>query len=121
VVDGGIHQLARPALIGQSQRVMPLGAPARAAGAESATSVDVVGPLCTGLDVLATGVRLCEPRTGDLLCVMDTGAYGFTEAMPYFLSHPQPAEVVASGGRAGVARLRTDPVDSLNRQMVPFR
>jgi diaminopimelate decarboxylase len=85
------------------------------------TRVDVVGPLCTGLDVLAADVALPEPRSGDLLCVMDTGAYGFTESMPYFLSHPQPAELVASGGRAGVARLRTDPIETLSRQLVPFR
>ena len=110
VVDGGIHQLARPALIGQSQRVVHLG-PA-APGDRPTARVDVVGPLCTGLDVLATDVPLPEPRTGDLLCVMDTGAYGFTESMPYFLSHPQPAELVASGGRAGVARLRTDPTEA---------
>lgn len=123
VVDGGIHQLARPALIGQSQRVVHLGdaAPVSSSGHRPPGRVDVVGPLCTGLDVLATNVELPDVRRGDLLCVMDTGAYGFTEAMPYFLSHPQPAELVASGGRAGVARLRTDPVETLNRQLVPFR
>jgi diaminopimelate decarboxylase len=81
----------------------------------------VVGPLCTGLDVLATDVPLPEPRAGDLLCVMDTGAYGFTESMPLFLSHPQAAEIVTSGGRAGVARLRADPAENLLRQVVPFR
>lgn len=121
VVDGGIHQLARPALIGQSQRVVAVGAASSDPGNGSAARVDVVGPLCTGLDVLATDVPLPEPRAGDLLCVMDTGAYGFTESMPYFLSHPQPAELVVLGGRAGVARLRTDPADGLSRQLVPFR
>lgn len=119
VVDGGIHQLARPALIGQSQRVVSLGS--AAPGDRPEVRVDVVGPLCTGLDVLATDVALPEPHSGDLLCVMDAGAYGFTESMPFFLSHPQPAELVASGGRAGVARLRTDPVETLSRQLVPFR
>jgi diaminopimelate decarboxylase len=120
VVDGGIHQLARPALIGQSQRVVALGGPDSTVDRPQA-SVDVVGPLCTGLDVLATGVHMPSPRTGDLLAIMDTGAYGFTESMPLFLSHPQPAELVASEGRAGVARLRSEPADVLSRQLVPFR
>lgn len=120
VVDGGIHQLARPALIGQSQRIVAVGKDLREVSDRPAIRVDVVGPLCTGLDVLALDVPLPEPRAGDLLCVMDTGAYGFTEAMPYFLSHPQPAELVASDGRVGVARLRTDPAEVLSRQLAPF-
>jgi diaminopimelate decarboxylase len=82
--------------------------------------VDVVGPLCTGLDVLATDVPMQEPRTGDLLCVTDSGAYGFSEAMPLFLSHPQPAELVASNGDVGVARPRVEPAEILGREATPF-
>jgi diaminopimelate decarboxylase len=82
--------------------------------------VDVVGPLCTGLDVLATDVPMPEPHTGDVLCVMDSGAYGFTEAMPLFLSHPQPAELVTSGGRVALARPRIDPGEILSRELLPF-
>ncbi len=63
---------------------------------------------------------MSEPHTGDLLCVMDCGAYGFTEAMPLFLSHPQPAELVARDGRVGVARPRVDPAEILSREAVPF-
>ena len=62
--------------------------------------VTVAGPLCSGLDVLATGVAMAPPSVGDLVAVLDVGAYGFTESMPYFLSHPIPAEVVARDGRA---------------------
>lgn len=106
VVDGGIHQLLRPALLRQSPRVVPVG---EAAARSALSTVDVVGPLCTGLDVLATGVTAPTPRAGDLLAVLDTGAYGFTESMPLFLSHPVPAEVTISGGRATLARPRREP------------
>jgi diaminopimelate decarboxylase len=118
VVDGGIHQLARPALIGQQQRVALVGS--AAAQRRTAHRVDVVGPLCTGIDVLATDVLLPEPRSTDFLAIADAGAYGFTEAMPLFLSHPQPAELVARGVRVGVARGRIDPADVLDRQADPF-
>jgi diaminopimelate decarboxylase len=50
----------------------------------------VAGPLCTGIDVFTTDAMLPRPRVGDLVAVLDVGAYGFTEAMPFFLSHPRP-------------------------------
>jgi diaminopimelate decarboxylase len=107
VVDGGIHHLLRPALVGRPQRIVSvgIGAPER-----PGVTCDVVGPLCTGLDVLATGVVLPEPRAGDLLAVLDAGAYGFTESMPLFLSHPMPAEVAISGDGATATRYRIVPV-----------
>lgn len=115
VLDGGIHHLLRPALVGQAHRVHlvtdrePRGE----------TRVTVVGPLCTGLDVLARDVVMPEPRPGDVLCVLDAGAYGFTESMPLFLSHPAPAEVGVRGGRAELLRPRIEPGAWLDQQRLP--
>ena len=106
ITDGGIHHLLRPALVGEAQRVVAVG---DAASRSARTPSSVVGPLCTGLDMLAAEVSLPEPRTGDVLAVLDAGAYGFTESMPLFLSHPVPAEVVVSRGIARVVRLRQEP------------
>ncbi len=106
ISDGGIHHVLRPALVGDPHRIVAVGA---AAERSVAVPASVVGPLCTGLDQLSGALELPEPRTGDLLAVLDVGAYGFTESMPLFLSHPVPAEVVVSGGVARVARLRQEP------------
>jgi diaminopimelate decarboxylase len=106
VTDGGIHHLLRPRLVGQDHRVVPVGA---AAGRAGLGPTDVVGPLCTGLDHLSLGVPLPPVRPGDLLAVLDAGAYGFTESMPFFLSHPIPAEVVVDGDRVSVSRTRVEP------------
>jgi diaminopimelate decarboxylase len=106
ITDGGIHHLLRPALVGESQRIVAVGDAASRGGD---TPASVVGPLCTGLDVLATEVSLPTPHTGDLLAVLDAGAYGFTESMPLFLSHPVPAELAVSDGIVRVARLRQEP------------
>jgi diaminopimelate decarboxylase len=114
ILDGGVHHVLRPALVGQEHRVRPLG---RAAGRSA--PVTVAGPLCSGLDVLATGAVMAIPQVGDLVAVLDVGAYGFTESMPYFLSHPIPAEVVVRGGRAALIRPRLDPGEWLDRQLVP--
>ncbi len=96
IVDGGIHHLLRPALVGEPQRIVAVGEAARR---DTALPTSVVGPLCTGLDMLSLEVSLPALRSGDLLAVLDAGAYGFTESMPLFLSHPMPAEVVVSGRR----------------------
>jgi diaminopimelate decarboxylase len=106
ITDGGIHHLARPALVGQQQRVVAVGS---AAGGRELATADVVGPLCTGLDVLATGVELPSVASGDIVAVLHAGAYGFTESMPYFLSHPIPAEVGIDGTSVRVSRERLEP------------
>jgi len=53
------------------------------------------------------------------VAVLDVGAYGFTESMPYFLSHPIPAEVIARNGQAECIRPRLDPVTWLEAQVIP--
>jgi len=106
VTDGGIHHVLRPALVGDAHRIVGVG---EAASREGLVPSSVVGPLCTGLDQLSGAVDLPSPRTGDLLAVLDVGAYGFTESMPLFLSHPIPAEVAVSRGVARLARLRQEP------------
>ena len=93
IVDGGINHLLRPALVGQSQRIRRLGSrPGHRRGIGE--DVTIAGPLCTGLDILARDLPIGLPDVGELLAVLDAGAYGFTESMPLFLSRPLPAEVV---------------------------
>ena len=106
VTDGGIHHLLRPRLVGRDHRVVPVG---RAADRAAGQGTNVVGPLCTGLDVLATDVALPAVQRGDLLAILDTGAYGYSESMPFFLSHPIPAEIVIDGGAVRVSKERIEP------------
>ena len=114
ILDGGVHHVLRPALVGTEHRVRLLS-PSTA----RPVPVTVAGPLCSGLDVLATGAAMAPPSVGDLVAVLDVGAYGFTESMPYFLSHPIPAEVVAHDGRAELVRPRLEPATWLDAQLVP--
>jgi diaminopimelate decarboxylase len=117
VLDGGIHHVLRPALVGQEHRVRRVGRGPE--GPSRFAPVTIAGPLCSGLDVLATEAMLQAPEVGDLVAVLDVGAYGFTEAMPFFLSHPIPAEVAVQGGRAELLRPRLDPATWLEWQRVP--
>ena len=56
---------------------------------------------------------------GAVVAVLDVGAYGFTESMPLFLSHPIPAEVAVRGGVAQLIRPRQDPREWLDGQLTP--
>jgi diaminopimelate decarboxylase len=116
ILDGGINDAVRPALVRTEQRLALL-----APGAASRDSVPVTaaGPLCTGLDVLARGATLPRPRRGDLVAMLDAGAYGFTESMPLFLSHPSAAEAAVRGGRAYLIRPSITPAEMQDRQIVP--
>jgi diaminopimelate decarboxylase len=113
VCDGGIHHLLRPALVGQPHPVEAVGG-----GGGATRPQRVVGPLCTSLDDLGEH-ELPEMRPGDLLAVTRAGAYGFTESMPLFLSHPRPAEVLLLDGTAHVLRARVEPEEWLAGQSIP--
>ncbi len=117
ILDGGINHLLRPALVKSEQRVRLVG---RAAQQQRDLVESLVaGPLCTGLDVFAERVRLPRPQAGDVVAVLDAGAYGFTESMPFFLSHAVPAEVALRGGDARLVRPRLSPAELLDRQVLP--
>lgn len=95
VVDGGLHhQLAASGHFGQViRRNYPLALADRPDTGENET-VDVVGCLCTPLDLLGDKVVLPRARVGDLVAVFQAGAYGLTASPTAFLGHPAPSEVL---------------------------
>jgi len=95
VTDGGLHHhLAASGNFGQVIRKnYPVLVGNRVAGGERET-VSVVGPLCTPLDLLAEGMEMAKADVGDLIVVLQSGAYGLTASPTAFLSHPAPAEVL---------------------------
>jgi diaminopimelate decarboxylase len=115
ILDGGINHIVRPALVRSEHRLAVLATDA----VRALVPTTVAGPLCTGLDVFATGAMLPRPRVGDLVALLDVGAYGFTESMPFFLSHPTAAEVAVKGGTAKLIRGRITPAELLDRQIDP--
>lgn len=91
LTDGGINHLLRPALIGQSHPIINLSAELR--GAENRAEYTVAGPLCTSLDQFAENIVLSETLPGDILAILNAGAYGYTESMPMFLSQTPVKEI----------------------------
>ncbi len=93
VLDGGLnhHLAATGQLFGADAPRLPLLNLSREGPLVTRT---IVGPLCTPLDTLGTGVTIAEPRVGDLIAVLGSGAYGPTFSPLGFLSHRPPAELV---------------------------
>ncbi|HSK41655.1 MAG TPA: pyridoxal-dependent decarboxylase, exosortase A system-associated, partial [Arenibaculum sp.] len=95
ITDGGMHHhLAASGNLGQVIRrnyPVALGNRIDDAPAEEA---EVVGCLCTPIDVLARSARLPAAEIGDLIVVFQSGAYGPTASPVNFLGHAHPAEVL---------------------------
>ena len=117
ITDGGMHHhLAASGNLGQTiKRNYPV-ALLNKLGLPPTKEVEVVGPLCTPLDILARQASLPPVQTGDLFGVFLSGAYARTASPHGFLSHDAPAEVMVADGTAAVIRRRGRPEDHLRDQ-----
>ncbi|MFP4560551.1 MAG: pyridoxal-dependent decarboxylase, exosortase A system-associated [Thiohalorhabdus sp.] len=95
ITDGGLHHhLAASGNFGQVIRKnYPVVTPRRVHGGPRET-VSVVGPLCTPLDLLADRVEMGQAEEGDLVAVLQSGAYGYSASPHRFLGHPPPKEIL---------------------------
>ena len=71
----------------------------------------MVGPICESGDALAKDRELPEVEEGDLLAVLNAGAYGFSMSSQYN-ARPRAAEVMIRQGKAVVIRER-EQLDNL--------
>lgn len=79
-------------------------------------AITIGGPLCTSMDIFSREVDLPKVEIGDIIGIFNSGAYGFSASMLYFLSHPLPAEIVIRNGRPFIARERGKVEDFLINQ-----
>ncbi len=95
VTDGGLHhQLAASGNFGQIiRRNYPIAVGNRMDDGERELA-DVVGCLCTPLDLLGDQVEIPRAEVGDLIVVFQSGAYGRSASPAAFLSHPEAVEVL---------------------------
>ena len=95
ICNGGMHHnLAASGNLGQFIRKnYPVINPMQVTGGERET-VNVVGPLCTPLDILGEKLELAHTGRGDLVAVLQSGAYGLSASPRGFLGHPEPVELL---------------------------
>ena len=103
VVDAAMNDLIRPALYGAHHEIVPVVL------AQSSSSkkeiVDVVGPICESGDFFARDRELPQVEEGQLLAILDVGAYGMALASNYN-TRPRPAEILVRGKSAKIIRRR---------------
>ncbi|MBI5814473.1 MAG: diaminopimelate decarboxylase [Nitrospinae bacterium] len=105
ITDGGIHHAIVPIALNKNY---PAAILTKTKG-RKVVECTVAGPLCASADQFSRIIKLSSPRIGDLLGIFNSGAYGYTAGMLYFLSHPLPAEVMADGARLFLIRKTARP------------
>jgi diaminopimelate decarboxylase len=112
ITDAAMNDLVRPALYQAYHEIAPvrrrLGRP---------RIVDVVGPVCETGDFFARDRRLAPVEPGDLLALLDAGAYGMAQSSNYN-TRLRPAEVLVEGAKARLIRRRETMTDLLAPEML---
>lgn len=115
-VDAGFNTLLRPAMYGSYHHILVADRPLD----EAVEEIDIAGNVCESGDLFARDRKLPEIHEGDVLVVMNAGAYAFSMASQYN-SRPRPAEVLVRDGESEVVRERETFADLLSKQTVPPR
>ncbi len=112
ITDAAMNDLIRPALYQAHHEIVPVRRrPGRG------RVVDVVGPVCETGDFFARDRKLAPVESGDLLALLDAGAYGMAQSSNYN-TRPRAAEVLVEGSKARLIRRRETVADLLAPEML---
>jgi diaminopimelate decarboxylase len=132
VVDAAMNDLIRPSLYGAFHEIVRVAASSddseccgfSAVGNASDdrqrqagnSHYDIVGPICESGDFFARDRELPATGEGDLLAILDTGAYGMAISSNYN-TRPRAAEVLVDGRSVRVIRRRESVSDLLRHEL----
>ena len=114
-VDGGMGDNIRPALYEAQYETVLANNPR----AELVEHVRVAGKYCESGDILSQNQALPATKPGDVLAMLDTGAYGYSMASNYN-RNPRPAVVFAEKGTAQVV-IKRETYDDLIHLDEPYQ
>ena len=109
-LDAGMETLMRPALYNAHHRIYKIGCPE----AETTQTVDFTGRICENTDRLAIDRKFTDIDEGDLVAIMDVGAYGFTMSHQ-FCTRPKAAEILLDGDKSTLIRERESIEDLFSK------
>jgi diaminopimelate decarboxylase len=113
ITDAAMNDLIRPALYHAHHEIVPVRQPS----GKSTITADIVGPVCESGDFFARDRDIANTRPGDLVALLDAGAYGMTQASNYN-SRPRPAEVLVEGDKVTLTRRRETMRDLLASELL---
>jgi len=112
ITDAAMNDLIRPALYQAHHDIVPVRP-----RAGRPRTVDVVGPVCETGDFFARDRKLGPVAPGDLVALLDAGAYGMAQSSNYN-TRPRAAEVLVEGAKARLIRRRETVADLLGPEVV---
>jgi len=112
ITDAAMNDLIRPALYQAHHEIVPVVLSER--GLQVA---DIVGPVCESGDFFARDRETVEMRAGDLVALLDAGAYGMSLSSQYN-TRARAAEVLVEGGKARLVRRRETIEDLLGAEIL---
>ncbi len=110
IVDAAMNDLLRPSLYGAYHEIVPVSREPR-----ETEITDVVGPICETGDFFARDRKLPLVSEGNLLAILDVGAYGAVLGSNYN-TRARAAEVLVDGAKARVIRRRESLLDQLRME-----
>ena len=113
-VDSGFHTLLRPAMYDSYHHIVL----ANKMDAPNTQEVDIAGNVCESGDLFARDRPMPDVEEGDLLAILNAGAYGFTMSSNYN-SRPKASEVLVKDGECFLTRERETFEDLFNKQIIP--
>jgi diaminopimelate decarboxylase len=115
-VDAGFNTLLRPTMYGSYHHIVKANNPS----AEPIKKIDIAGDVCESGDLFARDRPMPKVHEGDVLAILNAGAYAFSMSSQYN-SRPKAAEVLVSDGETNLIRERETFADVLAKQNVPVR
>ena len=108
--DIGMNVLARPTLYDSYHEIEVLHE-GKAVSRDDLEEISVTGNICESGDLLCKDRPLAHIETGDLVCVLDAGAYGYSMSSSYN-TRPRAAEVlITADGKDKLIRRRENYED----------
>ncbi len=114
ITDAGMNDLIRPALYQAHHEIWPVVESGRAT-----QTADIVGPVCETGDFFARDREMPEVRAGELVALLDAGAYGMSQASNYN-SRGRAAEVMVEGGIARLIKRRETVEEMVAGEVLQF-
>jgi diaminopimelate decarboxylase len=115
VVDAAMNDLVRPSLYGAHHEIVPATPHKSSADAISGV-MDIVGPICETGDFFAREREMPPVAPGDLLAILDAGAYGMSLSSNYN-TRGRAAEVLVEGKKARLVRRRETFEDMIRSEI----
>ena len=112
-VDGGMTDNIRPALYNAEYEC----AIANRIEGETEETVTIAGKCCESGDILLENVKLPEVKSGDILAIATTGAYGYSMSSNYNRI-PKPAVVMVKDNEARLISRRESYEDLLKNDII---